>query len=83
MNEPNAKSVCGHAVEIRPQSGRGQFKALTAACVQAGKDLSSAPRSIGQSLRRQLPFFKWSDIEESHLKSLTVGCQNPSLFKGT
>ena len=55
VNEPNAKSVCGPAVEIRPRSGLGQLLALTAYYVQAVKDLGSVQRSIQQSLQQQLP----------------------------
>lgn len=28
VNEPNTRSVCGHAAETRPQSGPGQLSAL-------------------------------------------------------
>ena len=56
VNQPNAKSVYRHAVEIRPRCGPGQLSALTASYVQAVKDLSSVQRSIRQSLWWQLPF---------------------------
>ena len=56
VNEPNAKSVWGRAVEIRPRSGPGQLSALTAAYVQAVKDLGSVQTSIRQSFWWKLPF---------------------------
>ena len=56
MNEPNVKSVFGRAVEIKPWSGLGKLLALIASDVQAGKDLGSGQRSIGQNLWWQLPF---------------------------
>ena len=46
VNEPNAKSVYRHTVEIRLGSPLGQLSALTAYYVQAVKDLSSFQRSI-------------------------------------
>ena len=51
VNEPNKKSASGRAAEIRLLSGPGQLWALTAAPVQAGKDLGSVRRNLGQSLR--------------------------------
>ena len=50
------KSVCGRVAEIRPRCGPGQFLALPASGVQAGKGLGSAQRSIGQTLPRRCLF---------------------------
>ena len=63
---------------MRPRAGPGQLSALTASYVQSQfcSEINGAEPSV------TVAFFKWSDIEGSCLKSLTVCCQNPSLFKG-
>lgn len=56
MKEPNVKSVCGRAVEIRPRSRPAQLWALPSSDVPAGKALGSAQTSVRRSLQWQLPF---------------------------
>lgn len=66
---PNPKSVCGRVFEIEPRSHPGQHSAFNCSSGSSGlrrnrvspgdKDLGSVPRSLrsmGQSLRGQLPF---------------------------
>ena len=82
VNEPNAKSVWGRAVEIRPRSCVASSCYLLLLTFKQGRISVLFGDPLGRAFGGSCLFFKWSDIEGSGRKSLTVCCPNPPLCKG-
>lgn len=82
VNEPNTKSVCGHTGETKKALVWSGSALHTYCFLFSSGEGSWFCSEISQAKPSEaVAFFKWSDIEGSGLKSLTVCCQNSSLFK--